>query len=110
MSRQSGRGEEAIAAQLQQMQQRLEEAQKALEGEMVEVTTGGGAVRVKMSGTQRCHEVQLSPDLIESGDVDMLQDLILLAFNQAIHESQVVAARRLGPMASGMIPGAGASG
>lgn len=110
MSKRSEKGNAEISAQLQQMQQRLEEAQKALEGEMVEVTAGGGAVRLKMSGTQRCHTVSLSPELVQSGDIEMMQDLILLAVNQAIHESQVVAARRLGPMASGMLPGAGGQG
>lgn len=95
--------------QLRQVQKQLEQAQEELADEMVEATTGGGAVRVKMSATQRCHDVSIDPDLLEKGDAEMLEDLVLLAVNQALHESQVVAARKLGPLSSGLSPGAGSS-
>ncbi len=92
-------------AQLQQMQKQLEETRAELAKEMVEVTTGGGAVRIQMNGLQECHRVTIDPALLEEADAEMIQDLILLAINQAIHESQVVAARKLGPMASMLGPG-----
>jgi DNA-binding protein YbaB len=60
-----------------------------------------------MSGTQQCHQVTIDPSLVEDGDVEMLQDLVLLAINQAIHESQVVAARKLGPLSGGLGQGLG---
>jgi hypothetical protein len=101
----AGKGPLDMVKQLRQMQQQLAEARESLATEMVEVTTGGGAVRIKMSGTQECHRVVIDPKLLEQGDAAMLQDLVLLAINQAIHESQVVAARRLGPMASALGPG-----
>lgn len=107
MNKSEGPGK-GMMQQLQQMQQRLEKAQEELADEMVEATTGGGAVKVKMSGTQRCHGVTIDPSLLEKGDAEMLQDLILLAVNQALHESQVVAARKLGPLSSAL-PGAGSS-
>jgi DNA-binding YbaB/EbfC family protein len=107
MAKGRGRGPKGMMDQLQKMQQQLEQAQEALADEMVEVTTGGGAVRVKMSGTQQCHQVTIDPDLVEAGDVEMLQDLVLLAINQAIHESQVVAARKLGPLSGGLGQGLG---
>jgi DNA-binding YbaB/EbfC family protein len=100
-------GAKGMMAQLQKMQQQLEQAQEELADEMVEVTTGGGAVRIKMSGTQRCHQVTIDPALLEEADAEMLQDLVLLAVNQAIHESQVVAARKLGPLSGGMGQGLG---
>lgn len=87
-----------LMAQLQKAQEELERAKEELAKEMVEVTAGGGAVKIVMSGTQRVHKVEIDPALIAEGDVQMIQDLILLAVNQAIHESQVVAARRLGPI------------
>lgn len=96
-----------MLSQLRQMKDRLEQAQQELASEMVEVTSGGGKVRVKMSGTQECHAVQIAPDLIESGDLGKLEQLLMLAVNQAIHESQVVAARKLGPMAGGLPFGRG---
>lgn len=100
-------GEAGLMAQLQQMQDQLQQAQQELADETVEVTTGGGSVRIVMNGTQECHQVVIDPKLLEDGDVEMLQDLVLLAVNQAIHESQVLAARRLGPLASAFGPQAG---
>ena len=96
-----------MLSQLQQMKQRLEKAQQELAGEMVEVSSGGGKVRIKMSGTQQCHSVQIDASLIDPGQTEKLQQLLMLAINQAIHESQVVAARKLGPMAGGLPFGRG---
>src|SRR3990170_428188 len=58
-----------------------------------------GAVRVVMSGTQECHRVVIDPELLAQGDAARLQDLVLLAVNQAIKDSQLLAARRLSPLA-----------
>ncbi|MFP3854166.1 MAG: YbaB/EbfC family nucleoid-associated protein [Anaerolineales bacterium] len=107
MAKGRGQGPKGMMDQLQKMQKQLEEAQEQLAEEMVEVTTGGGAVRIKMSGTQQCHQVTIDPELLAEGDAEMLQDLILLAINQAIHESQVVAARKLGPLSGGLGQGMG---
>lgn len=107
MSKGRGKPPSGMMAQLQQMQEQLARAQESLADEMVEVTAGGGAIRIKMSGTQECHSVTIDPALLEDGDLDMIQDLLMLAINQAIHESQVVAARKLGPLASALGPGAG---
>jgi DNA-binding YbaB/EbfC family protein len=90
-----------LSAQMKKLQAQLVETQEALKHETVESSAGGGAVRVVMSGTQECQRVLIDPELMSSGDVDMLQDLILLAVNQAILDSQAMAARRLGPLAGG---------
>ena len=103
-----GKGKERSAfgknmmAQVQELQAKLVQAQENLGELTVEVTTGGGAVRLVMSGTQECREVSIDPDLLEAGDVEMIQDLILLAINQAVHESQELAAKQLGPLAGGL--------
>jgi hypothetical protein len=61
-----------------------------------------------MSGTQECQQVIIDESLLGDGDLEMLQDLILLAVNQAIHDSQALAARRLGPLTGGLgLPGVG---
>jgi len=91
-----------MMAQVQELQAKLVQAQEDLGELTVEVTTGGGAVRLVMSGTQECREVDIDPDLLEAGDVEMVQDLILLAINQAVHESQALAAKQLGPLAGGL--------
>jgi DNA-binding YbaB/EbfC family protein len=95
-------GGKDLMSQMQNLQDRLMKAQNDLATEMVEASAGGGAVVVRMSGTQECHQVVIDASLLESGDVEMLQDLLMLAVNQAIHDSQVMAARRLGPLAGGM--------
>jgi DNA-binding YbaB/EbfC family protein len=101
----SGKG---MMAQIQRLQQELEQAQAELAEEVVEVSSGGGAVKIKMSGAQECKMVEIDPDLLKEGDVEMLQDLVLLAINQAITDSQNLAAQKLGPMTGGLnIPGLG---
>ncbi len=87
-----------MLGQLRDMQKKLEETREALAHETVEASTGRGAVRVVMSGTQECQEIHLSPELIGEADVDRIEKLVLLAVNQAIQDSQVMAARRLGPI------------
>jgi DNA-binding YbaB/EbfC family protein len=97
-----------MLAQIQRLQQELEQAQAELAEEVVEVSAGGGAVRIQMTGTQECRKVIIDPQLLEEQDVEMLQDLILLAINQAISDSQNMAASKLGPMTGGLgIPGLG---
>ncbi|HET7012009.1 MAG TPA: YbaB/EbfC family nucleoid-associated protein [Anaerolineales bacterium] len=104
-----GGGILGMAAQLKRMQAQLKEAQAALAEETIESRAGGGAVRVVMSGTQECREVKIAPELLREGQSEKLQELVRLAVNQAIRDSQSLAARRLGPLAkglTGMIPGA----
>lgn len=91
-----------INAQMQKLQDQLMRTQEALKEEIVEASAGGGAIKVVMSGTQECQSVSIDPELLASGDVEMLQDLVLLAVNQAIHDSQALAARRLGPLTGGL--------
>jgi DNA-binding YbaB/EbfC family protein len=91
-----------LNAQMKKLQDQLVQTQEALKHETVEASAGGGAVTVVMSGTQECQTVQIDAELFASGDVDMLQDLVLLAVNQAILDSQAMAARKLGPLAGGL--------
>jgi DNA-binding YbaB/EbfC family protein len=101
----SGKG---MLAQIQRLQQELEQAQIELAEEIVEVSSGGGAVKIQMSGSQECKMVEIDPELLKEEDVEMLQDLVLLAINQAITDSQNLAAQRLGPLTGGFnIPGLG---
>ena len=91
-----------LNAQMKQLQDQLVQAQADLALETVEASAGGGAVKVVMSGTQECQSVRIDPGLLQAEDVEMLQDLVLLAVNQAIHDSQAMAARKLGPLAGGL--------
>jgi DNA-binding YbaB/EbfC family protein len=104
----SKRGQLGMLAQVQKLQDDLARTQAALSDETVEATAGGGVVRVVMSGTQVCKAMVIEPQLLEEGDVEMLQDLLLLAVNQAIQDSQALAARKLGPLTGGLgLPGIG---
>ncbi len=91
-----------LLAQVKALQTQLEQAHQELAEETIEASAGGGAVRVVMSGTQECRAVHIEEDLLKEGDVGMLQDLVLLAVNQAIHDSQALAARKLGPLGGGL--------
>jgi DNA-binding protein YbaB len=55
-----------------------------------------------MTGDQHCRSVELSPEIIEDADLEMLQDLLLTAFNTALEQSRELAADRLGPLAGGL--------
>ena len=95
-------GQGGMMAQLQRMQQQLAEAQAALAEETVTASAGGGAVKVTMTGDQKCREVVIDPALLEDADAEMLQDLVLSAVNLALDQSRELAAQRLGPLAGGL--------
>ena len=87
---------------VQQLQQQMAAAQEALAEETVTVTSGGGVVTMVATGDQRIQSVTIDPQIIEDGDVEMLQDLILSAVNSALEQSRELASERLGPIAGGM--------
>lgn len=91
---------------LRQMQNRLAKIQEELAQETVEATAGGGAIKVTMTGTQKVVSVHVDPSVVDPDEVEMLQDLIVAAFNEAIAKSQELAAKRLGAVTGGLkLPG-----
>jgi DNA-binding YbaB/EbfC family protein len=92
--------------QAQQLQAKLEKAQQELEQTTVEATSGGGAVKVVITGQQKVESVKISPEVVDANDIEMLEDLVLSAVNEAIRQSQELAASRLGAITGGLkIPG-----
>ena len=91
-----------MVEQLQTLQQQLMGAQLELAGETVTGAAGGGAVMVTLTGDQRCKQVVISPELIKEADSEMLQDLVMTAFNKALEESRNLAADRLSPLSPGL--------
>jgi nucleoid-associated protein EbfC len=81
--------------QAQQMMAAQQEAQEALKSERVEVSAGGGMVKVVASGDLRIQEIRLEPDVVDPEDVEMLQDLVLAAVNQALGQAEELAAKKL---------------
>jgi hypothetical protein len=91
-----------MMGQLQKLQEQLQEAQARLAEEIVTVAAGGGVVKVTVTGDQRCQSVEIAPEILQDGDVEMLQDLLLTAFNSALDKSRELASERLGPLAGGL--------
>jgi hypothetical protein len=88
--------------QLQKLQEQMAQTQAQLAEELISATSGGGAVKVTVTGDQRVTAIEIDPALLEDKDVEMLQDLVLTAVNAALDKSRQVAADRLGPLATGL--------
>ena len=88
----------AMLEQLQLLQQLLLSAQAELADVTVTGTSGKGAVKVTLTGDQRCVEMSIDPELLKEQDAEMLQDLVMTAMNKALEESRNMAAERLTPL------------
>jgi nucleoid-associated protein EbfC len=97
-----GGGQAGMMQQLQKLQQQMAEAQEQLALESVEATAGGGVVKVRMSGDQKCQSVAIDPELLKDADAEMLQDLILTAVNLALDKSRELQEQTMGPLTSGL--------
>lgn len=88
--------------QIQRLQEQMAQAQERLAQETVTATSGGGVVTVVMSGDQHCRSVIIDPTLVKEADAEMLQDLVLTAFNLALEKSRELQGQVMGPLASGL--------
>ncbi len=96
----------SILKQAKQLQAKLAKAQEELAQATVEASSGGGAVTIIMSGNQRVKGVKISPDAANPEDIELLEDLVMAAMNEAIGKSQELAQSRLGEATGGLnIPG-----
>lgn len=94
--------------QAQQMQADMARVQQELAEKEIEGTAGGGAVVVKVSGDNKVLDVAIKPDVVDSDDVEMLQDLIMAATNQALENAAQVAQAEMKKVTGGMnLPGLG---
>jgi nucleoid-associated protein EbfC len=92
--------------QLQQMQQKMMKVQDELANETVEVTAGGGAVKIVITGNQTVKSVRIDPDAVDPADVAMLEDLIVAAVNEAVTKSQDLASKKMAAVTGNLrIPG-----
>ncbi len=88
------------------LQEKLAKAQQELSDITLEVSSGGGAVKVTINGQQQVQSVKISPEVINPDDVELLEDLVLTAVREAISQSQELAAKHLGGLTGGFkIPG-----
>ena len=92
--------------QAQKLQAKLAKAQEELSNLTVEGSSGGGAVKVTMNGQQKIQSVEISPEVVNPEDIELLQDLVLTAVSEALAKSQEAAAKQLGSVTGGLnIPG-----
>lgn len=92
--------------QAQKLQAQLAKAQEELSDVIVEASSGGGAVKVTASGHQKILSIKISPEAVDAEDVELLEDMVLTAVNEAITKSQETAAEQLGKLTGGLnIPG-----
>jgi nucleoid-associated protein EbfC len=101
-----GGGMNQMLRQMQQMQQDMAEAQAALAETTVEGSAGGGVVTATATGTGELQRVQIKPDVVDPEDVEMLEDLVVAAVNDAIKHAQALQAEKMGAATSGMDLGA----
>src|SRR5262245_28602088 len=104
-------GQAGMMRQLQKMQEDMAKAQEALAEETLEIEAGGGAVKIVITGHQRIKAVTINPAALDTSDPEWandLQDLLVVAINNAIEKSQERAAERMEAITgglNGMLPG-----
>lgn len=92
--------------QVQKLQADMARLQEELAEKTVEATAGGGVVRVVVSGKQEVRQVEIKPEAVDPDDVEMLQDLILAAVNEALRKSQEMVSEEMSKVTGGLkIPG-----
>ena len=97
-----GMGGGNMLAQLQKLQGEMAKTQESLADETLDVTAGGGAIKIVVTGQQRIKSITLSKEVVDPNDVEMLQDLIVAAVNEAIERSQAYAAEKLQGLTGGL--------
>jgi nucleoid-associated protein EbfC len=91
-----------MMAQVQQMQQQMQEAQEQLAKETVTASAGGGAVKATMTGGLELTSIEIDPEVLDPDDVEMLQDMVQAAVNEALNSAQEMASQRLGGITGGL--------
>ncbi len=102
---QGGMNMNNLMKQAQMMQRKMEETQKELETKTVEVTSGGGAIKVVMNGKKQLEEIVLDESAVDPDDIEMLQDLIISSVNEAIRQIEELSSNEMGKLTGGMMPG-----
>ncbi|CAM3019452.1 YbaB/EbfC family nucleoid-associated protein [Hathewaya histolytica] len=95
-----------LLKQAQKMQQQMEKMQGELENKTFEVSVGGGAVVAVASGKKQITDIKIKEDVVDPDDVEMLQDLVVTAVNEALRKAEEDTAKEMGKLTGGMnIPG-----
>jgi DNA-binding YbaB/EbfC family protein len=95
-----------LMRQMQKVQQQMAEIQDETKKEVLEVTAGGGMVKLAITGALEVQSIEIDPEVVDPDDVEMLQDLILAAVNEGIQKAQSLMEERMASLTGGLgIPG-----
>ena len=95
-----------LMKQAQKLQKEMEQAQQELETKEFEASVGGGAVLVKVNGKKEVLSIKIKEEVVDPDDVEMLEDLVLSAVNEALKKADEETANKMGKLTGGMnIPG-----
>lgn len=91
-----------LVKQAQVFQKKLEEKQLELEVRTVEASSGGGAVSVTANGKKQIIDIKIKPEVVDPDDIEMLEDLILAAVNEALKKAEEMIAMEMGKLTQGV--------
>ena len=97
-----GANMQQLMRQAQKMQQQLQEAQEQLDAAEYEATSGGGMVSVKVTGKHELTAITIDPQVVDPDDIEMLQDLIMAAVNEAFRKAEEAREASMSRMAPGL--------
>ena len=101
-----GMNMQQMLKQAQKMQKQMAEMQEDLASKTLEVSAGGGAIKVTINGEKQITNLVISPDVVDPDDVEMLQDLVISAVNEAIRQMDEAASSQMAKITGGMnLPG-----
>ena len=91
-----------LMKQAQRMQRQMEEAQKQLEEQEITATAGGGAVEVTVTGKRKVTKVKLAEEVVDPDDIEMLEDLIMAATNEALRKVEEASQQQMSQITGGL--------
>lgn len=91
-----------LMKQAQRMQRQMEEAQKQLEEQEITATAGGGAVEVTVTGKREVTKVKLAEEVVDPDDIEMLEDLIMAATNEALRKVEEASQQQMSQITGGL--------
>ena len=103
---QGGGNPAALQQQMMELQEEMAKSQEALKEEQVTATVGGGMITAVATGQQELVSITIDPEVVDPEDVEMLEDMVLAAVNEALEKSRELAAERMSAYTAGLdIPG-----
>ena len=101
-----GMNMQQMIKQAQKMQKQMEDMQADLASKTLEISSGGGAVKVTINGEKQITELTISPDVVDPDDIEMLQDLVMSAVNEAVRQMDESSNAQMSKITGGMsLPG-----